>query len=731
MKRKGRTNIYFWRIALASVLMALTACEKLGPQINKTALLLPQPKPSADAAKPEPSAHFEAKNWMTEPEIHKARTGVIGKGPAPEATPGEGGFVLNFDEADLGEVAKVILGESLKKNYVISPKVGGKVTLRTVRPLSEKELLPTLEMLLRMNDAVLVEDKDGYRIEPSAGGAGHGSLGGAGFRLQVIPLKYIGADEMQTVIKPLLPENAIFKIDHLRNLLFLAGTSEDIERVVEVVQVFDVNFMKGMSFGLYPMKSVAVNTIFGEIQAMFGSESGSPLAGAIRLLPIERLNAIMVITPQAAYLDEVHAWIERLDRSNSAGGGNMHVYRAQHVDAVQLASTLSQVLSAGIGTSGISSGVAPGLRAAAVTGAAAGAAKGAGLLGGGTAPSGATGGGIGAAGGGLGAAGGGLGAAGGGLGAIGGGLGGASSENAIKVIPDPVNNALIISAPPFEYQAIEKLLKEVDVMPLQVLIDAMIVEVTLNDDLTYGLSWYFQHGGPAEDGTLTKLLDYSTLAAGPTGLGYSMVARNMKMTLTALASKNKIRVLSTPSLMVLNNQQANIKVGTQVPIRTSESTPTTSGTGTGNLISTSTIQMRDTGVQLTIRPRVNQSGLVTLEIQQSVDEVSDQAKGSNIDSPAILQRQINSSVAVADDDTVVLGGLIKETGSDGSSGLPLLNSVPWIGPLFSKVTRSANRTELVVLITPHVVKNTDKLRLVTEEYKSRLKGLSMPIEESR
>lgn len=759
--------------------LALSSCELIGPHVEENPIRMPESKPEtrAETAAPESLAGSETTSTrMAEAELFASRAAQVAA--VPKKKPGreeEGKYSLNFDDADLGEVAKVILGESLRKNYVINPKVSGRVTLRTSDPLTEAELIPTLEMLLHMNGAVLIEDMGGYRIEPDSEGVSRGRLGGvSGYRLQVVPLKYVGSQEMQTILEPIMPPKSIIKADPLRNLLFLAGSGDDLERVIETVQVFDVNFLKGMSFGLYPLKNVAVNTIFGELQSLFGEGAEGPMAGVIRLLPIERLNAVMAITAQPAYLEEMKVWVERLDRSNAAGGGNMHVYRVQHVDAIQLAATLGQIFGGGGGGGFGGGGLAPGLRPAMLSGGGfgdgmdggMGGGIDGGIGGGGTArqsssrtgsstgisssksaspgTASASSGSAATTGGGLGGGGisglslgGGTGASRAGS-ASGGGLGGGSmggggqGENAIRITADPSNNALVIYAPPFEYESIEKLIKELDVMPLQVLVDAMIVEISLTDELQYGVQWLFKHGEGkvAGGGTIT---DAAATVAATTGnpfaggFGYSLIAKNVEASLKALAKNDKVHVLSSPSLMVMNNQQAIIKVGDQVPIRTSETNNISGQTSTDPTTTvtpvTSTIQMRDTGVQLTLRPRVNKGGLVTMDIQQQVDDVK-KTDSSSIDSPTIAQRQIQSSIAVKDGDTIVLGGLIKDNRTDNHDGVPLLKDIPVLGALFGSTTRSILRTELIVLITPHVAEDRSEAIAVTEEYKARLRGLA-------
>jgi general secretion pathway protein D len=775
-------------LLLTALLSALLApgCEYLGPAGAKK-LKIPQAlviqTPQTREERPAPPAPVENPG-ATSVEIYPPQAPLLNAAQtpiAPARRAKEGKYTLNFEDADLAEVAKVILGDTVKVNYVISPKVTGKVSLQTARPLADDELIPTLEMLLKANGAVLIKERGSYRIEPEANAvvnapAARLSLSGRGlepgYQLRVVPLRYVGALEMQKVIEPMLPPKSVLRADETRNLLLLAGSSEDLESALETIRIFDVDFMRGMSVGLYPLKNVDAPTIADELDKLLTVSGKGPLTGMFRLMPIERLNAILAVTPQPRYLDEVQTWIERLDRYNTNKSGNMHVYRVQNVDAIELANTLSQIfgqagrsrtpgasLSPGLSGGSISGGGMSGgftdgdgdrLSSSGFGGSSSSSGVGGGIgstgtgssLGGGGINRGATGtGSLGSSGAGSSATGTSGGAFGGGFGGGAAGGGGSTGRgrartgaqvadlgNNMRIVADPSNNALIIMAKAQEYREIESVIKELDIMPLQVLIDATIVEVTLTDQLQYGLRWYFEHsqnnGQLTGAGVLNSPASELVQTAEKSALGgftYSLVnsSKHIRIELDALAALNKTNILSAPSLMVLNNQQASIKVGDSVPILNAQALPTA---GVTNLVGTQSIQYRDTGVQLDVRPRVNAGGLVIMEVKQAVDDVKN-AASTGLQSPTIAQRQIVSSVAVKNGETIVLGGLIRENVSNSKNGIPLLSAIPVLGALFSQTNKKLDRTELMIMITPRVVENSTASREIANEFRRRLTGL--------
>jgi general secretion pathway protein D len=802
MRRSGHGAI------AAAVLLALgtTGCEYLGafskpyrpPESIKIQPVKEEPKSEADDAskdqkKPREKEYYPARGRTygspgeTERSYGSAESGeskVLGGGRGRRER--EGKYTLNFDDADLGEVSKVILGDTLKVNYVLSPKVAGKVSLQTARPLADDELIPTLEMLLRMNGAVLIKEGSLYKIEPevvgtiNAPGARLGLSGDLppGYQLRVVPLRYVSVQEMQKVIEPLMPPKSVIRADEVRNLLLLAGSSDELASVMDTIRIFDVDFMRGMSVAIFPLKNVDAGTIAGELESLLGSGSKGPMAGMLRLLPIERLNAVMAVSPQPRYLDEVETWVERLDRYTTDKSGNMHVYRVQNVDAMELANTLGQIFGTGGRSGGPRASVAPGMSGASIgsgsfgsgsggIGSGSGSSFGGGSssFGGGSSSFGGTGGGFSDSGDSFGSDGGSsssfggsssstsgssfgsssTGSSRGGFGgsssSSGGGFGGSSSfgsgggsagrrsagrggaaamdlGNNIRVVADPANNALIIFAKPADYKEIESVIKELDVMPMQVLIDATVVEVALTGDLQYGLKWYFEQGesGWAQGSEIGAI---ATAAAG--GFTYSLVnaSKNIRVQLNLLAKDNKINVLSSPSLMVLNNQEAQINVGDRVPTPTATASNVLPGAPTTTL--TSTLQYQESGTSLRIKPRVNAGGLVIMDVMQEISTPT-KVQVNGTDTFQFAQRKIHSSVAVPSGESLALGGLIQDKESDDVSGMPILSKIPYIGWLFSTTIKRKERTELVVLITPRTLEKRSDGTRVTNEFRRRLTG---------
>jgi general secretion pathway protein D len=304
---------------------------------------------------------------------------------------------------------------------------------------------------------------------------------------------------------------------------------------------------------------------------------------------------------------------------------------------------------------------------------------------------------------------------------------GGNSDSPIKIIADEENNALVIKATRDEYAEIEDAIKRLDIVPLQVLVEATIVEVSLTGDLSYGLEWFFQNNNVLDGDNGVARLDTGAtgISALTPGFSYSIIdgSGGVRAVLNALASDSKMKVISSPSLMVLDNHSASINIGDQVPVRTSESTNT--GTAGNDSIVTSTIQFVETGVTLEVAPRVSKGGNVVMDIFQSI-RTADVTNTSSIDSPTINQRQVQTSVAVQSGETIVLGGLIQDDDGRSNSGIPGLRNLPVAGALFGTTAKNSNRTELLVLITPTAVRDSVESKEATEELRGKLKGLHLP-----
>lgn len=631
-----------------------------------------------------------------------------GGAPEPGAV-ATGKYTMNFERTDVREVVKIILGDTLKENYTIDPRVRGGVTLQTSRPVERDALLSVLETVLQMNGAAMIEVGGVYHVVPAANalqsGAGGPDLAvggediGPGMQLRVIPLEFIAAQEMQKILQPMMPANGIVRVDTARNLLILAGTSATLRQARDTVEVFDVNWLEGMSVGLFTLKYVDTKTVINELETVFGETTKGPMAGMFRLIPVERLNAVLVVSPQPAYLEQAEMWVERLDRGGFAEGRKqLHVYRVQNGKAVDIAGVLNELLT---GRQRDRSGkapearVAPGYTAAEAKSEA--AKKKEEQKQGETSPVALT------------------------------------DMSDVRIIADEPNNSLIVLATPREYDTIEAAIRTLDVPPRQVLVEATIAEITLEGSLEYGLQWFFKNNDVANKYLGTGALSTgggTSLGTSPGGPvlqnGFTYALTNgegvVRALFDALSTESSLRVLSSPQLLVLDNETAEIRVGDQVPIITGTST-------TDGGVVTESIQYRDTGVLLTVTPRVNAGGLVTMEISQEVTDVgADQPSANN--QPRFLQRNFQSVVTVQSGQNILLGGLIRDRSSYGNSGIPGLYNLPLVGPLFGSRTRDNDRTELIVLMTPYVASNQEEAQKLTEEFRKRMKEVSKLVDQA-
>ena len=681
--------------------------------------------------------------------------------PAPVTRTAAGEVTLNFEEADIRDVVKVIF-DTLKANYTVDSQVQGEVTVQTGRPLARDQLLPTLETLLRASNAVLVREGEVYRIIPAAGAAQKGVLTprlgqrGLGYGVRIVPLRYVGATEMQTIITPFLPEGGVLRADPVRNLLILSGTSQELANAQSTIDTFDVNWLKGMSIGMFRLRNVDSQALAGELNQFLGEGSKTPIAGMLKFVPLSKLNAVLVITPQLEYLKEAAIWIERLD---GIGGERLYVYQVQNSRADYVAELLNGLFNLG-GSGGASRGgdLAPGLKSSqlssgsGLTGGSSSSLSGGsskstlsgssstGLSSSGTSGTGTSG--LGSStssvgGGGAGGRSGGAASAGtGGSSAIGSGGPSAGMEE-VRIVADTENNSLLIWATNQNYERILGTLQKLDVTPRQVLIEATIAEVTLTGNLKYGLQWFFTNDvGSSHTGTGSLGISANDLTvndvlpsqAGAFSYAITDSAGLVRGLLNTLASDSKVKVLSSPHVMVVDNQQAVIRVGTQQPIP--------SGTTTTNNVTTSGgVEYKDTGVLLEVLPRVNSGGMVNMEIKQEVIDLgplveTTQSSSQSVSSRSFLQRSVTSKVVVKSGQTLVLGGLIRDNRSEGQSGFPILYKIPVLGALFGSTADTLDRTELIVLITPRVVENSQEADQVTEEIKRKMQELAPMIPAS-
>ena len=598
---------------------------------------------------------------------------------AAKTTDGKDGYTLNLLNAPVAAAAKAVMGDTLGVNYTIDSRITGTISIQTSTAVDRDSLVDLFETALAVNGAAIVRHGNGYQIVPSnealsvtpAISVSNATRGSPGIAVQVIELQYIDAAEMQTILAPITRSGSILRIDQKRNQIVLAGTASDLRSIREAISVFDVDWMQGQSVALHPLQNSTPTELVEELNTIFGSDAGS---GVVRFIPNERLNSILVVTSRSKYLARAADWINRLDRRAASAESQLFVYDIQHRSAAELASVLQSVLSGERGAIGTHSrNVAPDLSAVTISNTQPNASSDRASSGSSVNP---------------------------------------AASDLPYVVADLEKNALLISTTAEEYARIERILHQLDVAPKQVLLEAVIAEVRLNDELKFGLRWAVESGQ-----FRLNLSDVATGFAGAAfpGASFAYVTDNINVTLNALASITDVEIISSPNILALSNQKALLQVGDQVPIVTQQATSTT--TGSAPVINS--VELKDTGIILTVLPRVNSNGRVLLDIEQEVSNVV-ATTTSGIDSPTIQQRKIATKVLVGDGEALALGGLIQEQNSLERGQVPIVGDIPVIGNLFKNKTDTIRRTELVIFIRPRVVHNIHEAREITEEFRSRL-----------
>ncbi|MBO9882616.1 type II secretion system secretin GspD [Xanthomonas sp. D-109] len=673
--------------------------------------------------------------------------------PAPSlGNASSGSATFNFEGESLQAVVKAILGDMLGQNYVIAPGVQGTVTLATPKPVSPAQALNLLEMVLGWNNARMVYSGGRYNIVPAdqalAGTVAPSTASPAnarGFEVRVVPLKYISASEMKKVLEPYARPNAIVGIDSSRNVITLGGTRAELENYLRTVQIFDVDWLSGMSVGVFPIQSGKAEQVAADLEKVFGENSKTPSAGMFRFMPLENANAVLVITPQARYLDQIQEWLDRID--SAGGGARLFSYELKYIKAKDLADRLAEVFGAGGNNRGDSNAsLMPGSQMSQLNGGGLGGFNGSdsSSLGGGLGSSGSSSDSLGSS---------------SSSGSSSGGLGSGSLQLSprtsgngsvtLEVQGDKVGvsaveetNTLLVRSTPQAWRSIRDVVEKLDVMPMQVHIEAQVAEVNLSGDLKYGVNWYFEQavnasstannigfsGGGANLPSAAGRKIWGDIAGaitGSSGLGWTFLGKNAAAVITALDEVTDVKLLQTPSVFVRNNAEATLNVGTRIPIN-SVSVDTGLGTGT----TYSSVNYIDTGVILKVRPRVTKDGMVFLDIVQEVS--SPGAASTNCGTSAgtstacnvpINTRRVKTEAAVQSGDTIMLAGLINDSTSDGSNGVPYLSKLPVVGALFGQKTQNRDRQEVIVLITPSIVRNPQEARNLTDEYGAKFEAM--------
>ena len=609
----------------------------------------------------------------------------LGAQEPPPAPQDEAPISLFLDNADIHQIIQII-GETLGINYVVDPNIQGTVNINTAGNLQRSDLLPILETILRINGATIVQNGNFYEIVPATA-----ALRQAlpvqddaqplrvddQFVIQVVRMKFVSASEMSQLLSPYLSEGANIVVREAGNILLVTERRGNLLKLLEIVDVFDTNVFEGERVRLFPVENSLAADLVQDLVTVFAGYALSE-NHAIRFVAIERMNSVLVISPNIAVFDEVQKWLDRLDQPLQTSGVRNFVYRVRNGKAIEIQRVLSQLYGTKVQLSGIyqtptgAVGAMPPPAGQTPAQAGAGAEVGTAFL----------------------------------------------PTGNVKIISDETNNALVIQATPQEYAIIEDTIEQLDILPRQVLIDAQIYEVVLDDSLAFGLSARLQNRGTLQPAQTTASFSGNPPSLAVQTFAFIGRARELFMFLHASENRSRVRTLSAPSVLVSNNQTAQFTVGVDIPVPVSSSASGVQAPGGGTLFA-QTIQRRETGVIMQVTPLINDSGNVTLEISQEVSQVG--ALGPL--GPVIGQSAVTSTVVIRDGQTIVLGGFIRESNDLVRNRIPLLGRIPVLGGLFGSTSTTKDRTELVILITPHVIRNFEEADHATEELRDKLREI--------
>ncbi len=676
-----------------------------------------------------------------------ATTGALP--PAADGNADEKGYEMNFENTPVATVAKVILGDILHVGYTIDPHVQATVTLASGRPVPRNDVLYVLENALRVSNVALVHEGQTYRLVPAPDAAGTGAIDTTqavepGYGITAVPLQFVSAATLTKLLDNFAAKPGMIRADQSRNMIIIQGNATDRQEVVAAVQDFDADWMRGQSVGIFPVANSTPEPVIAELQKIIDAGEGGLNQDLVKLQAIGRENAILAVTRKPNLLKRIGIWVGRLDKAGTAGT-SVRVYRMRYGDAREVAKLLNNIflnssdsglesptnqLVPGGGTITSSSGQ-PNLAGSPPTG----GIQQNGISGLSSSPSASTPSGMQqptaqlASNSGI-------------MGSFAGRFGAsrtaASSEGSepsgsegrallpgVRITSDAINNAVLVYSNQENYGIIERTLEQLDRPQLQVAIEATIAEVQLNDTLQYGVQFFLQSqnlGLKPNAGSVgnNPIVGATTAALSQIvpGLNFLIGSQlNPQAILDALHSVTAVKVLSTPSIVVVDNQPATLVVGDEIPITTQTAiTVQTPGAPIVN-----NIDYRSTGVILNVIPRINANGNVLLNIDQEISNVADNANANTL-TPTVSQRVVRSSIAVASGQTVLLAGLMGETQNSTGNGIPLLDQIPGLGILFSQNQKSIERDELIVFIRPQIIRNGVDAQRIARELRRKIYG---------
>lgn len=673
-------------------------------------------------ASPTPEPRKAETPRVSKPEFARAAPGPAAapKSAAPPETAGPK-IVLNFDNADLYAVIGTI-GELLGLNYIVDPNVRGKVTINTAGGLYKKDLFPVFLQILEVNGLTAIKEGSLYRIvqlKDSSRMPIQTRLDDEAedippmdkIIIQIIPLKFIATHEMTKLLTPFISSGGTIVSDIASNTLLVVDKGINVLKILRLVETFDINMLERVHYRFYRLKYLDAEDV-AKTLTDFSASYGQVTNVFIKFIAIARLNTLFAVSTSPRVFEKIEEILHQIDVVDETVAPRIYVYFVKNGEAENLADLLDKVFrkkSSSKDKSKVSKKKAGGSaaikgnpfsearmaekaekkaaeKAAAKSKAESTAKKTV------TAEKGET-------------------------------AGSGTLMAEVNITPDEVRNALIIEAVPADYRVVEDILRQIDILPRQVLIEATIAEITVDTSTELGMEWALGKGAAA-DGTGSFAATINSIIGGAvekyTGLQYRIgVTDKWYAALHAMAREGKVNILSSPHVLASDNTEAKIDVSREIPIASGTTTVTSGAT-----VSETTIEYRDTGVILSVTPHIKAGGLVTMDISQ---EVSDLEKESILVAgkryPAFFKRTVNTTLTVGHGQTVVIGGLIRDKEEESITGVPCLIKIPVLRYMFGQWGKSVEKIELIILITPRVVANLDDVDAVTDEFKQKVRNV--------
>ncbi len=569
---------------------------------------------------------------------------------------------LDFENVDLKEFLNIIFIKILNKNYIVDPSVRGTVTAHIDGNFSEEEIINILNEILELQDVVVIKHEKFYKVLNIS------KLGKSSrdYSFLIVQPKYLELTNLSKIIRNFVSPKGLVIPERQTETLIIIDSPKNLKKIPKIIKILDKNILQGFYIESYSPKVIEAEILGEYLTKIFRSPifKSSLAQNYVDFIPIKEINCLLIIAKNQNMLETVKNWLEQLD-SGETTEEQVFVYYVENGDAEEIGQILQETFT-GIKKSKRETIVKAKTKSNIIP------------------------------------------------------------SNEIKIISDKTNNLLIIKASKEDYQLIIDLLKKIDIVPRQVVIEVLIAEIALNKDLEFGVEWFFKTKFKTDGRWYTGNLVLGKYGAVPakmgevSGISYSIFRGDeLRGLIKALDSISKVHILSNPVILASDNKEAKIQIGQEIPIITQK----VANTASSNLNVTQSITYRDTGIILEVKPHINSSGLVKLDITQEVSEASGTIQG--IDSPVISTRRMQTSLVVQNGHTVVLGGLIREKRDENESGVPILKDVPVLGNFFKWRTDSRNRTELLVAITPRVVRNMEEAEEVMRKFREKIEDLKL------